>query len=424
MPNILSPKVHWIERDLSEFAPAINSSIVGIVGFASKGPTNEAKLITSPQALRDLFGPAQEAITGQGLEGAVEILESTNQIYFVRAADADTEANASATIEYGSCPYIEVCAADYGVTQGLHLKVQVTRNNGTSAYTTEKVFNIPSGTLGTGGGQAQALQKVIGGSLDAAKVGIHFTSSTSSTGFLVGSWAGSGATISVSAYTSATLAHDTVTSALILHGPSGTASGSDTYSSLTVHGATFLNDLSGISYVAQSLYPGDGYNGGTKANGDTSGNSIEIDALGGANANLEVNQDGTAQETFKVSLVQNANFIEDEINVGTDNPKSDIIKGELYADGIAITPSKLVAYEDKLNVAFTGMGASYDVIGHIKHPTYALDSGANAAGAGGEVYYAFNPRFVKPLEATYSLAGGNNGIPAAAADQATAQIGS
>lgn len=421
MVNILSPKIHWIEKDLSEFAPAINSSIVGIVGFASKGPTNEATLITSPQRLRDLFGPAQEAITGQGLEGAVEILEATNQIYFVRASDEDTEANASGIVQYGSCPHIQISAVDYGVTQNLFLKVQVTRNNGTSAFTTVKTYNIPSGTVATGGGQAQALLKVIGGDLDSAKIGIHFTSATSSTGYLVGTFAGSGASISVSAYTNASLIHSSHTSALILLGPSGTASGGGTnFSSIQIYGTSLETGIDGVQYTSQSLYPGAGYNAGTKSNGDTSGNSVEIDSLGGANVSLQVNQDGTAQETFKVSLIENAGFIEDEINVGIDNPTSDIIKGELYADGIAITPAKMVAFEDKLNVTFTDMGATFDAQGTAGQADWNT-SGTGGAGVG--IRGAQNPRFIKPLESTYNLIDGDNGIPVSDTDQATAIIG-
>ena len=82
MPNYVSPGVYTIEKDISEYTPSINTSIVGIVGFASKGPTNKATLITSQNNLIDTFGSPSENITGQGLEGALEILEQTNSLYF------------------------------------------------------------------------------------------------------------------------------------------------------------------------------------------------------------------------------------------------------------------------------------------------------------------------------------------------------
>ena len=43
--NFVSPGVFTVEKDNSEYAPSLDSSIVGIVGFASKGPTQKAVLI-------------------------------------------------------------------------------------------------------------------------------------------------------------------------------------------------------------------------------------------------------------------------------------------------------------------------------------------------------------------------------------------
>ena len=51
MANFVSPGVYTIEKDVSDYTPSINTSVVGLVGFASKGPTNEATLITSQNAL-------------------------------------------------------------------------------------------------------------------------------------------------------------------------------------------------------------------------------------------------------------------------------------------------------------------------------------------------------------------------------------
>ena len=38
MPNYVSPGVYVIENDISDFPAQINSSVVGIVGFADRGP--------------------------------------------------------------------------------------------------------------------------------------------------------------------------------------------------------------------------------------------------------------------------------------------------------------------------------------------------------------------------------------------------
>ena len=38
MANFVSPGVYVIEKDISDYPAQINSSVVGIVGFADRGP--------------------------------------------------------------------------------------------------------------------------------------------------------------------------------------------------------------------------------------------------------------------------------------------------------------------------------------------------------------------------------------------------
>lgn len=399
----ISPGVYVIEKDISQFAPVINSSVVGLVGFASKGPINVATLITSPQRLIEIFGEPSEDITGQALEGALEILETTNQIYLVRASDASIAANASATVDFGACPAIQVSSNTLGVTQPIHLKIQVTDNAGVDQFTTVKTFNIPSGTVGSTGTQGQALKKVIGGELDESKVGAFFDGDTDTSAFIVGAFAGSGATLSVTAYD--TTALTTGLSALVPITSDGDASGVQTAdlmsSTLIVTGFTLsAADTSGFTYQVQSLHPGAGYNAGTKPNGDTSGNSIEIQGLGGPFVNLVVNQNGTAKENFKVSLIDNKDFFEDQINTGsTENLKSDIIQGSIFFSGTdAATVTQLSNFVDRAKT----LGLPLVVVNG--------DVGAN-------------PRFVKPLAQTINMTGGNNGIATTETARATSLIG-
>tara|TARA_R110002020_G_scaffold80048_1_gene200000 strand:+ start:1255 stop:3390 length:2136 start_codon:yes stop_codon:yes gene_type:complete len=420
MVNILSPDVYVIERDISEYAPTVNSSVVGLVGFASKGPMNKATLVTSPQNLTRVFGRPSEHISGQALEGAIEILETTNQVYFVRAGDSTTATDASSTVTYGGCPAVGFVASALGVTNGLYLKVDVSSNDGVNQYSTVKSFAIPAGT-GTGG-QAQALRSIIGGSLDSDKVGVEFDTTTSTTGFLVGSWAGSGTAMTVSAYADSAYTHPA--SALSVLNRNGEVSGIahlavQGYASVTVFGSEI--DTSGFSYVAQTIHPGAGYNAGTKANGDTSGNSVELDAKGGANSVLAVNEDGTKAEEFKVSLISNADFIEDKINVGETNTTSDIIKGQLYFSGAPGDPTALTNYTDNISNIGTLeiFGGSKNPIGYL-HDGDSWQDQTNAGGVSGAYDINMNPRFVKPLEGTTNMTGGANGD---SANQTTSLIG-
>ena len=86
MANFISPGVYTIEKDVSDYAPTVSPSIVGLVGFASQGPTNTPTLLTSPANLLRTFGTPDLVTGGQGIYAALEILQKTNQVYYVRAA--------------------------------------------------------------------------------------------------------------------------------------------------------------------------------------------------------------------------------------------------------------------------------------------------------------------------------------------------
>ena len=104
-----SPSVVVLENDISIFTPNIDSSVVGIVGFANKGPVNKPTLITSQENLIRKFGLPDTTLQGQAIEGALEILEATNQLYFVRGiAPASVSAFASATVPLAAPPAVQV----------------------------------------------------------------------------------------------------------------------------------------------------------------------------------------------------------------------------------------------------------------------------------------------------------------------------
>lgn len=402
--NFVSPGVYTIEKDNSEYAPSLDSSIVGIVGFASKGPTAKATLITSPNQLVDTFGPPDESLPGQGLYGAVELLETTNQIYFCRSAHASA-LNASTVVPLGSCPAVIVSGNSYGVNASLYFKAQVWDNNGVAKFIVPKQFSVPANTVSAGGTQAQALQKVVGGSLDADSIGV-FYDSTNTSGWIVALFAGSGASLGLSAYTDSTfntLAPSSIFSQVtVLGDPSATFTSTGKFYGTTISSTNVTGGS--VGYLVQSLYPGAGYNAGTKPDGSTSGNSFEIRPLGYQNVIAQVNDAGAAVEEFKISLVNSGVWVEDVINVGLDNNKSNVIKGYLVSGGSDFSPTKLESFTNKLtSLGVTNIGA--------------------VSGPGGVLNSTAAPRFVKPIQGTYNLAAGTNGANGTSDDIANALIG-
>ena len=89
MANFVSPGVYTIEKDVSDFAPSVNPSIVGLVGFASRGPVDTPTLVTTPAQLIREFGTPDLVNGGQGIYGALEVLQKCNQVYYVRAATSE-----------------------------------------------------------------------------------------------------------------------------------------------------------------------------------------------------------------------------------------------------------------------------------------------------------------------------------------------
>lgn len=363
MPNYVSPGVYTIEKDISDFAPSINTSIVGIVGFSDKGPTNEATLITSQNQLLRTFGEPREGLPGQALEGALEILEQTNSLYFVRAI-RDDATDASAGMSFGVPPAVVVSGAatqsnmnadSFGVTSALTLRVQVYDNLGVAQFASPKDFVIPAGTSTES--QVDALRSVIGGGLDADDVGVFDDDSTNAgglglSGAIVGSFAGSGAYMEVSACKGITFNEAEGVSALravaAQHNQNSTFGVSGAYASaVKVYGATLeKTGTNSVAYRIQSQYPGTGYNGGTRTNGDASGNSITINGLGSQNFSVVVNENGTALETFKTSFVASGAFIEDVINTGLTNLTSDVIKGNIVKNDADVAITKLTRFTD------------------------------------------------------------------------------
>ena len=423
MVNFVSPGVYVLEKDLSDYTPAVNPTVVGIVGFATKGPTNKATLITSQENLVKTFGRPRDEIAGQGIEGALEILETANQTYFVRAADAGTANSASALVDIGACPAVAIAPSGYGVGNALYLRVQITDNAGNNQFVTPRTYTIPATTMiGTRAAtnQVEALQSVIGGSLDADKLGVYMVSGSITNGqdasagaYLVANFAGSGATLSVSNCADSNF-NSLQGSALVPLDISGQVSSLvaaeednddlehsiSGITNLTTKGWSFLNGSStdGLGYLVESLYPGDGYNTSTLADGSIIGNSVTVTPKGFQNVTVNVNDLGVTEESFLTSLVASGAYIEEVINTGATDLKSDLIKGNLWSDNATFTDVQFPTYQTSVSAFGAGI---------VKGSWGGVAS--NEGGAGASTNVDLGPGFVKLIQGTTNLVGGTNG---------------
>lgn len=359
-----SPSIVVLENDQSIYVPNVNSSVVGIVGFADKGPTNKATLITSQSNLITVFGKPKSEIPGQALEGALEILETTNQVYFVRAANDPDSKNASAVVSLGYAPSVDV--------------------SGPSAFTGASLYYIVKDKTGTFNSSAYVtLTSSMGSTLDEALLEyfdkdiisdnpIYAVKDTAGSVFLTSRFAGSGATLYLSG-TSSQIQFYPVNA----NGDNGTAS-----SVVTASGGTASSTGASSFYALfQSKYPGAGYNLSSLRDGSIVGLSVEIENKSIRDF-IGVNSDGVSYESFVLELSPSSeNSIVYNLNTEDGLNKSDLINVVIQSNGSASSTPNNIA--DKL-------------------------SSVRAFATGGTVS-STTPRFIKLIEGTYSFVSGQSG---------------
>ena len=360
-----SPSIVVLENDVSIYTPNINSSVVGVVGFANKGPVDIAKLVTSPEGLLKLFGKPATNIPGQGLEGALEILEATNQLYYVRAAGT-SKASASATITLGSCAAVQLDDANWDVTAASSIYYSITPHVGTTATSSVIILPASSADLPT---KADVFLNAFNPELVGGQDVFGYIDSTGNY-FLASKFAGSGTTLHVSA------ADGTLSAA-----PINVSGDAGTYAS-SVTGVGY--DVSNASMRAFAVNVGAGYNLSALNDGTTQGISVEVDNISTADK-ISVNNDGSQAEVFNVDTeASSAKFAETVLINSTLNNKSDYIY--------------LNAVSGSADADFTGFTDQFG-----EKVTVTLNGQSTLS----------TPRFVKLVEGTYSLAGGDSGFSVA-----------
>jgi hypothetical protein len=101
--NTISPSVRITEKDLSFIAPEQSFHRAALIGFASKGPVNLPTVVATSRQLHTIFGyPHPDVGDPYLLYAAEQYLLVANELYVVRVADTDPvsdEAAETATVD-------------------------------------------------------------------------------------------------------------------------------------------------------------------------------------------------------------------------------------------------------------------------------------------------------------------------------------
>lgn len=375
-----SPSIVVLENDVSIYTPNINSSVVGVVGFANKGPVDKATLITSQQNLINTFGKPDSNIPGQGLEGALEILEATNQLYFVRAANSANLA-ASASVTLGTCPAVVLSSLEgfgtWDPTTASTIYYSATNNAGVQQVTGAVTLPASSTSFPTA-------HSVLFNSFDPNLLNDQpvFAAVSGSTLMLASKWAGSGATLRVSGGAEWEF---------VAISGNGDADITDRGSDNVVNGYT----VSDVTLGAFSVDPGAGYNLSGLRDGSTQGVSVEVNAKS-TRDELVVNSDGAQVESFRGSFISSgSDFFEYLLQDDDLNNTSDYI----YVNAVSSDAEDYTGFPDILS---DKVSVALDVNGLVD----------------------VQPRFVKPVEGTYGFAGGDSGYTVSTVEGVTDQVDS
>jgi hypothetical protein len=300
---------------------------------------------------------------GQGLEGALEILEATNQLYYVRAIDSSaTTAYASAAVGVGASPAVKV-AGYTPSTDTSSIYYSITNNAGTTTLT--GTVSFASSTNFTTA--ATIIENAFNPEVVSDQNVFAYIEGTDI--YLASKFAGSGATFRAS---SVGMTFDELT---VLGAAAGSTNADKTASGYTAS--------SNVDLVAYSNYPGTGYNLTTLRDGSTQGLSVEINNIS-TRDQVVINSDGAQVESFNNTELSPSGItsVEFILNDDLDNNQSEYVYVELEKDGVAYA-------------APNQFGATTTAAGFV-------DNAGTGTAAG-------TPRFLKAIEGTYGLANGDSG---------------
>lgn len=179
--SYLSPGVFTREVDLSLYLANLSTTALGMVGLATKGPINEATLITNPVQFVQTFGDPDPNYMGP--YAALQYLALGRQLYYVRTSESDingyTAAAAALTLYESASP-----ATLTGTLS--NIMVFTSSNNGIT-FTVDGVTPAISYTisLGTATTVYKSVSEIVSLLNADATFATYLTASTSSSGTII-----------------------------------------------------------------------------------------------------------------------------------------------------------------------------------------------------------------------------------------------
>ena len=342
MATYVSPGVYVTEKDWSDYTPSLNSTTVGVAGFASQGPVGQPTLCTTQDQLLSTFGEPDTAVGGYGLLGSYYILERTNTLYFTRAA-LTTAQRAFSEVAIGTQPYVGM----HGLDSEKHYTFGIRVRDGQGNQVTSDPIWISakaasdSDDLATPGSTAEAIADAVAlVTSPGSPLGVDYSDGNLSALNFVGSYAGAGAALEVRCWewTQQTsvppgTTFEGVTALSSVYACFSSASGygdgttevkmgiNNGYeapvavqpSVTSFRGASTsvsmdANKEDGGSYLNMSLYPGAGYNFSSLVTAygvRTEGLQVSINSQQGADQSFNLLRQGGVEESYIVNLVDN-----------------------------------------------------------------------------------------------------------------------
>lgn len=140
MASNYSPAVVPTESDFSDYAVRSSTTILAVVGYATKGPVDTPTLINSEEELVSVFGLPQIHTDANGfnfsanlITDAIQFLREGNQLFVIRVVGSGA-AKGTAEVDAGGSTFLTLTAVNEGIWANSLNVVVSTATNGDGNY--------------------------------------------------------------------------------------------------------------------------------------------------------------------------------------------------------------------------------------------------------------------------------------------------